>query len=143
MRENDSEAGKTCVRLTADDVLRTMEGVTGMARREFISRERGKAGMVAIRAMVARALRREGFSLYGIGRVIGRDHSTVVHLLRATETWEQNSTYPKEREQMRRYESELTATRRAQCGWFSPCTGECLRSCRWECGAVKYDRCNG
>lgn len=143
MYKDDKETGKArCMRLTADEMLSVMERVAGMGRDEFLGRSRRRQ-YIAVRAILASALSREGFSLNGTGRVIRRDHATVAHMLSTVETWRTNATYPEEKELLQRYEIELIVTRRGKCGWFSPCTGECLRTGHLDCGMVKYDRCNG
>lgn len=63
------------------DFAGTIASVYGYSYDELTAPGR-RPPLVALRAVLAHYLRRRGFSLPAIGRVLGRDHSTVINMLR-------------------------------------------------------------
>ena len=61
-----------------DEVLKKVEAATGIGRRNFMCDSRFREHVEA-RWLVMYALRKQKYSTAQIGKMMGRDHSTVVH----------------------------------------------------------------
>lgn len=70
-------------RLTTREIARTVAAIAGERTDELVSRNRA-CRLVTLRWVVMRLARAEGRSLHQIGRALGRDHTTVLHGLRAS-----------------------------------------------------------
>ena len=62
------------------DVVASVASAFGQGAREIMSASR-RRDVVAARAAIATILREAGYSLSRIGRVLKRDHTTVMHCL--------------------------------------------------------------
>ena len=88
-------------------VLRAAEDAAGRK----LSRERSKEN-TTLRAMIAYQLRSEGYTFYDIGRVLRRDHSTVMHLCAVMrDMLSVPAAYRVEMEIFKRFEAMLGQTR--------------------------------
>lgn len=69
--------------IDSDFFIACMEAATGKSREELLGRR--TYPLPYYRAMVARSLRDEGYHTTEIGRVLQRDHATIIHTLRQLE----------------------------------------------------------
>lgn len=70
-------------RLTTRDIARTVAVIAGERYDELVGPRRYRR-LATLRWVVMRIARAEGRTLNQIGRVLGRDHTTVLHGLRAS-----------------------------------------------------------
>lgn len=60
-------------------LIKRAEILTGVSREEFLTRSR-KPDMVGIRIAVSVALRKSDWATMDVGKIMGRDHSTIIYL---------------------------------------------------------------